>query len=294
VWPSLVLAATTAAPGAPFSTFYLFATALAVGASAPLLAVPLREIGRRFFILITFISIVFIALALAASELGLSYFYVAFAGLMILYNVVVPAEVGVDVSARRAAGEGGARRSVRTASHVVLTAAIACGVLGLLDDARSLPPLEGFSSSQTAWIAATFVSSSLVLGGALTAMVLGHWYLVARGLSFTPLARVTAVLLAALVLRLACTCGTAWAQGERWQAMVSLSGPTGFLLAPGIFLLARAIFGFLAPLALGWMAWRCIQLKANQSATGILYVIVAFVLVGEIIAKYFLSQGLVI
>ena len=42
-------------------------------------------------------------------------------------------------------------------------------------------------------------------------------------------------------------------------------------------------------------AWKCVGIRSNQSATGTLYVTLAFVLIGEIIAAYFLtSRGLVI
>ena len=51
------------------------------------------------------------------------------------------------------------------------------------------------------------------------------------------------------------------------------------------------VFGFVAPAALVWMTWRCVQIRSNQSATGILYVSLAFVLIGEIIAKYFLVSA---
>ena len=68
-----------------------------------------------------------------------------------------------------------------------------------------------------------------------------------------------------------------------------------FLVHPGTFLMTRVLFGFVAPLVLLWLAWRCVRIRSNQSATGILYVVVAFVLIGEIIAKYVLvSQRLVL
>jgi hypothetical protein len=73
------------------------------------------------------------------------------------------------------------------------------------------------------------------------------------------------------------------------------SGSAGFFLGDGIFILARSVFGLLAPAALAWMTWQCVRIRSNQSATGILYVILAFVLIGEILAKYFLvSEGLAI
>ena len=44
--------------------------------------------------------------------------------------------------------------------------------------------------------------------------------------------------------------------------------------------------GVIGPAALAWMTWRCIRIKANQSATGILYVACVFVLIGEMVATW--------
>ena len=84
-------------------------------------------------------------------------------------------------------------------------------------------------------------------------------------------------------------------QGDLWSGMLESSGPTAFLIDPGMFVLFRALFGILTPLFLGVMAMRCIAIRSNQSATGILYVNLAFTLMGEIMAKHLLvSRGLVV
>ena len=105
----------------------------------------------------------------------------------------------------------------------------------------------------------------------------------------------TWILLVALALRTFLVLGAVMAQERRWTELLSVDGLTGFLLGSGIFILARWGFGLLAPIVMAWMTWKCVQIKSNQSATGILYVILAFVLIGEILAKYFLlSEGLLL
>jgi ABC-type uncharacterized transport system permease subunit len=54
----------------------------------------------------------------------------------------------------------------------------------------------------------------------------------------------------------------------------------------GIFLWTRLLGGAVGGLVLGWMAWSCAKMKSNQSATGILYVAVMFVIVGEVMSLY--------
>src|SRR5687768_5814897 len=51
------------------------------------------------------------------------------------------------------------------------------------------------------------LSSAAVLGLAVTAMLLGHWYLICTSRSWTPVLRLLQFLLAALVLRAVVTAG---------------------------------------------------------------------------------------
>ena len=57
------------------------------------------------------------------------------------------------------------------------------------------------------------------------------------------------------------------------------------LARPGdlwLWLPVRWLVGFAGPLLLGWMAWRCAGIRSTQSATGILYVVVVLVFIGEL------------
>ena len=281
--------------GAGFSTFYYFATALAAGIALVLPNVPVAAIGRRFFILMSLIAVVFLALATAASSLAINWFHAALAGLLIVYNISLPPQTGVDRSRRREELEGGPSTLQAGVSAVILSLSGACGVVGVAMDAIHYPVPPPMHGSHEPWLVASFLSSTFLLGSGLTSMVLGHWYLVARGLSFAPLARLTWLFIGALVVRAGVAGGAAWMQGDLWSGILESSGPTAFLIDPGMFVLFRALFGILTPLFLGVMAMRCIAIRSNQSATGILYVNLAFTLMGEIMAKHLLvSRGLVV
>jgi hypothetical protein len=286
---ALASAASAVAPPAAFNTFFLFASQLAVGAAAALLVVPVARIGRRFFILMTFFSILFVAFAIAARGLQTGYLYLIFAALLILYNVTLPRQSGVDVSAHREESEGGPKRRLTVFAQAVLWAAVVVGWVALVYDAQEFPQLP-LAAASGVWLTPVFLTSSFLLGSSLVAMVLGHWYLVLRKLSFEPLRRATLLVMVSLAARILVAVISAGLQAEQWDELLR-RGWTAFLLDPGIFVLTRIVFGFVAPAALAWMTWRCVQIHSNQSATGILYVNLAFVLIGEIIAKYFLVSA---
>jgi len=140
--------------------------------------------------------------------------------------------------------------------------------------------LGSLCAGSSPWGAASVLLSALVLGTALDAMVLGHWYLVQHGLSFRPLQRMTLALLGVLAARLLLAGFCAW------RMPAALFG--GWLL---MVVLLRGLLGLLGPLGLGWMVWECVKIKSNTSATGILYVVCVFVLVGEFSSAYLLQLG---
>jgi hypothetical protein len=51
------------------------------------------------------------------------------------------------------------------------------------------------------------------------------------------------------------------------------------------------VFGLAVPLAIAVMAWRTARIRSLDSATGLLYILAALVLTGEIVARtlYFLT-----
>ncbi len=117
------------------------------------------------------------------------------------------------------------------------------------------------------------ISSGLVLGLTLAAMLLGHWYLNSPGMELAPLRRLLLfIALAVAVQILVCSIGLV---GDiRVADEVSFS----WLL----FVVLRWSFGLVGVLALLWMAWQTLRIPNTQSATGILYVAVIGVFVGEL------------
>ena len=129
------------------------------------------------------------------------------------------------------------------------------------------------------------LTSSVLLGSALTAMLLGHSYLIAPTMSMTPLMRLLAVLAIAIGLRLgvdayALTCWTTT------HSLVTLKSDAV------LWLPLRWLLGFVAPLGLTWMAWRTARIRSTQSATGILYVVVIFCFLGELTGQLLRESGM--
>ena len=123
------------------------------------------------------------------------------------------------------------------------------------------------------------VASAIAIGGTLGAMLLGHSYLTAHGLSFDPLKRMALLLFAIMI--------------ARTLFVLPVFFEDGLVMGDWIFLTMRATFGLMLPLVFGWMAYRCVAIESNQSATGILYAMTALVFMGELTAVYlFLERGL--
>ncbi len=111
------------------------------------------------------------------------------------------------------------------------------------------------------------VSSGFLLGCVLCAMIVGHWYLVAPGLSFGYLQKYTMAVLFMLALR---------------AAVIFIHHP-GVEVWLDVFWWARMGFGMLLPLVFTLMAYRTLHYRNNQAATGILYVVVVLIFMGELI-----------
>jgi hypothetical protein len=161
------------------------------------------------------------------------------------------------------------RRLPRIAAGAALTAttglALANGLIGL-------GPL-GYGPAVTA----SFAAASIAMGASMTGMLLGHWYLVAPMLSSRPLLRLTSLFLLALVAQVA--------------ILFWLLDGTDVLARFGIMVWMRAAFGIVFPLVMGGFVWYACRIRAMRTATGILYLAVGCVVIGDITAKvlYFLT-----
>ncbi len=119
----------------------------------------------------------------------------------------------------------------------------------------------------------------LVLGASSVAMLLGHWYLVAPKLSIAYLKIVTVGLIVALLIRSGFSGATLL---KHWEGLQNIH----FFEIYGIFFLQRIFLGLLLTLVLSVLTYFCVRIRSTQSATGILYVVVVFCLIGELIGAY--------
>jgi hypothetical protein len=123
------------------------------------------------------------------------------------------------------------------------------------------------------------IVGALALGGVLTAMLLGHWYLNTPTASGKPLEVATLVMLVALALELLCS------------LFIHSTIPAGLPqtgtppIAPETLNVIRLVFGFVFTLGLGGVAYWLTRGRSFQSATGMLYLAVAFAFTGEIMTR---------
>ncbi len=117
------------------------------------------------------------------------------------------------------------------------------------------------------------LGSVALLGSVNLAMTLGHWYLVVRGMAIEPLKRLTIATLVAAVAKVAIV---AIAIASVWRPPV----------VTDIFFWMRAGWGLLGPLALFPMVWGTVRIRSTMAATGILYVDVVAVVIGEVLGGW--------
>lgn len=168
----------------------------------------------------------------------------------------------------------GRRRSSLSVGGATALAGLAG--LGLLAYQIS-PPTWGFPAPLLSLLA-----GALALGLVTEAMVLGHWYLVSTKLPSRPLEELTLLLVGALALQgalLALNAAVPAREVPHSAALLagSLSSNPAFWLRIGV--------GLVFPLLLSYMAWRSSKERAMMSATGLLYIGVGAVFVGELLAR---------
>ena len=178
-------------------------------------------------------------------------------------------------------GDVGVRRA-RTYS-----AALGLGVIALTASA-SLHRLGGLLSPATVLYPLAFLTGALALGAVATGMLLGHWYLIDVGLSIVPLQRLFRYFVAVLVIHVAVILVTV-------AAMAAVPGPGAAAVASlwhdyATLLAARLLLGPLAALSLGYMIHRTLQIPQTMAATGLFYIAILAVMVGELLGRLILFR----
>jgi hypothetical protein len=126
------------------------------------------------------------------------------------------------------------------------------------------------------WSLIGTLSAIALLGSVTLAMTLGHWYLVVRGMPIDPLKRLTIATLVAAIAKLVLVF-TAILAGGVWHEVA---------IRQGIFFWMRVGWGLGGPLLLYPRVWGTVKIRSTMAATGILYVDVVAVVIGEVLGAW--------
>jgi hypothetical protein len=233
----------------------LFLVEISMGTAVLLLFFPTRRLGKGFFALHGLLAFSFLLLS-AVIDPQRGPVSLASVALLAAYTLV---------SQAGKAGLGRIPLALASAGEIVVLAGLA----------RTL------DSSRWGWIFAGSVLGGLLFGCVLLTMNLGHWYLVSRSLPLSLLFRAAVGYALACVARAAFLAAAAgWHENpEAWEALTSLD-------RDALFFLFRILWGILGPLALSYFIFQTSRMRSNQAATGLLYVALVFVLIGELLAAY--------
>jgi DMSO reductase anchor subunit len=236
--------------------------------------------------------------------------------LLIPYNLFlwIDRKAGVDgkVEQAKAEAQGESRRLsvVRLLRLLSGIATVVAGLVMLLVMAMIFRPLAAVNLGGAITVAG-FFASAFALGGVLTAMWLGHWYLVTPALSEKPLQFATTLVLVAILAQVlfTFTAGPTTAQVNQPTGSVSVTAPAVTTPVPGNSVKPanapvvtplstgaigwiHILVGFILPLVLTALAWKLIRDRSFQSATGMLYLVVVCTLAGEAMARGLFLMGL--
>lgn len=178
----------------------------------------------------------------------------------------------------------GERQVLRARSFA---ASVLTGLAGLVFSTQSFYQAS-FFSIETFTYPLSFFLSALLLGSVTVGMLIGHWYLIDTGQSLEPFIRIYRFFVKALIAQ----CGffflaplalyflgtpkSAAALEQLWQRHETL-------------LMTRVVVGQGAPVILSWMIWRTLLIPHTMAATGLFYIALLGVFVGEILGRQILA-----
>ena len=177
-------------------------------------------------------------------------------------------------------------RALAAIRPAILGCASAAGLVALL--AQSADVSAGWPVSTQVLTVASFLTSAAFLGGACTAMILGHWYLVIPSMQVAYLQSIVKVHIVSMVIRIAVVAAAVAVAILTWQPGMGPNFGRYITSVSGIFFWQRVLFGLAGPALLSYLTWETAKIRSTQSATGILYVDFFTVVVGEVLAKYLL------
>jgi protein NrfD len=257
------------------AVLFLFLAHLGVGIMATLVVVS-RQAGVKFFRFNAGLAAILIAVAFAfrpsgPSDGALSTTALAALGIAEIAVVVYWATVG---------------RALASVRPAIVAVGVGAGVVALV--AQALVVAADRAIPMQVMTVLSFLSSAALLGGACTAMILGHWYLVIPSMQVSHLQSIVKVHIASMVVRIVVVAAAVFLAIGTWQPGLGPSFRHYIMSVAGIFFWQRVLFGLFGPALLSYLTWETAKIRSTQSATGILYVDFFTVVVGEVLAKYLL------
>ena len=164
----------------------------------------------------------------------------------------------------------------RPAGTVCVFAILAASIASLI---LSRGGIAWLATPSGAFLFLSNLATAGVLGGAVTGMLLGHWYLTAPTMSIEPLQRLSLLFGVAVAVRLVVSVvgcvlgGHSLHDGTHW---------TWFAM--------RWLAGILGPLVISIMAVRILRYRNTQAATGVLFAGVILTFIGEMSAALLYSE----
>ena len=169
----------------------------------------------------------------------------------------------------------------------VFAMSVLSGLTGLVFSTHTFSPAP-FWSIETLVYPVAFLLSALLLGTVTVGMLMGHWYLIDTGQSLEPFIRLFKFFLVTLI-------------GQTLFMLISTVALSLFGVPESVvwlrrlwtdhstLLLTQVIVGQVAPLVLSWMIWRTLLIPHTMAATGLFYIALLGVFVGEILGKQILA-----
>jgi hypothetical protein len=162
------------------------------------------------------------------------------------------------------------------------------GSIALVVAAESYRPAP-ILSVETLLYPLSFLNSALLLGAGSGGMLLGHWYLIDRDLSLDPLNRMLSLYVMSLRAQLAILLvgGLLLLLLGADASVASLHRLFGEHLP---LLATRLVVSPIGAAVLGAMIWRTLQIPQTMAATGLFYIALLAVLVGEFLGRFILFR----
>ena len=263
------------------TVLFLFLAHLGVGIAVTLLSVS-RDAGVKFFRFNAGLAAILVAVALAFRQGAFGAVTTEPSQMNRIALLALDCSEAALVMYWATIG-----RTLATIRPAIVATAVTAGLTAVVLQAVGVS--AGDSLPVRVLTVASFLTSAAMLGGACTAMILGHWYLVIPSLQVSHLQSIVRVHIASMAARIVVVAAAVW-----WALATSAPGQPDLrpsfrhyiMSVDGIFFWQRVLFGLAGPAVLSYLTWETAKIRSTQSATGILYVDFFTVVVGEVLAKY--------